>query len=194
MGAQDRSLRKCLLPGRLTLRTPSASLAKRGFSRMGVGQVTVERERSGLAAAILESLPAVVDPPQQLQRRKHLVLPVDVRGVHTSADRALVLESEEADNGALATACKKHANLRWDNLAVFKLKFTPNEVNDFEYFHPSLIGQNRLASINWAVSWWPEAKRALRSSSGGLQLHVGELTVVARIPLATLSGIARDRR
>jgi hypothetical protein len=77
---------------------------------------------------------------------------------NTSADRALVLEREEADNGALATACKKHANCRWYNLAAFKLKFTPNEVNDFDYFHPSLIGQNRLASITWAASWWPEAK------------------------------------
>jgi hypothetical protein len=77
---------------------------------------------------------------------------------NTPADRALVLEREEADNGALATACKRYAHCRWDNLAVFNTKFTPNEVNNFDYFHPSLLGQSRLASITWAASWWPNAK------------------------------------
>jgi hypothetical protein len=66
---------------------------------------------------------------------------------NTSADRALVLEHEGADNCMLATAREKHANCRWGNLTLLKLKFTPNEVNDFDYFHPSLIGQNGLASI-----------------------------------------------
>ena len=77
---------------------------------------------------------------------------------NTPADRALVLQREEADNSALATACKRYARCRWDNLAVFNAKFTPNEINNFDYFHPSLVGQSRLASITWAASWWPYAK------------------------------------
>jgi lysophospholipase L1-like esterase len=77
---------------------------------------------------------------------------------NTANDRALVLARERADNSALAAACKKHTTCKWDNFAVFDTKFTPSDVNTFDYFHPSVIGQNRLAAITWAASWWPKSK------------------------------------
>jgi lysophospholipase L1-like esterase len=77
---------------------------------------------------------------------------------NTPADRQKVLNREKAFNSALAAACKKYAACRWDKLAVFNFKFTPGDVNTLDYYHPSVTGQNRLAAITWASSWWPKSK------------------------------------
>ena len=77
---------------------------------------------------------------------------------NTAADRAKVLKREEAFNSALAAGCKKYSNCRWDGDAVFNFKFTTGDVNDLDYFHPSVAGQKQLASISWSKSWWPKSK------------------------------------
>jgi len=77
---------------------------------------------------------------------------------NTAADRTKVLDREEAFNSALAAACKKYSNCRWDNLAVFNDKFTASDVNNLDYFHPSVVGQNHLAAVTWPTSWWPADK------------------------------------
>ncbi len=77
---------------------------------------------------------------------------------NTTADRALVLKREEAFNSVLGSTCHRYAVCRWDNLAVFHNNFTRAELNPLDYFHPNLLGQNRLAAITWTHSWWPFSK------------------------------------
>jgi lysophospholipase L1-like esterase len=76
----------------------------------------------------------------------------------TSADRNAVLNREKAFNSGLAAACRKYSNCRWDHLAVFNDRYNAGDVNTLDYFHPSVTGQNRLAALTWAVSWWPALK------------------------------------
>ena len=77
---------------------------------------------------------------------------------NTPADRAKVLSREKAFNKAMAAACKRYSDCRWDDSAVFDFNFTAADINTLDYFHPSVIGQNRLASITWAKAWWPRSK------------------------------------
>ncbi|MDA8265227.1 MAG: GDSL-type esterase/lipase family protein [Actinomycetota bacterium] len=76
----------------------------------------------------------------------------------TSADRAFVLKREEAFNSVLGSTCRHYATCRWDDLAVFHNSFTTAELNTLDYYHPNLLGQNRLAAITWAHSWWSSSK------------------------------------
>ncbi|MHB1508054.1 MAG: SGNH/GDSL hydrolase family protein [Acidimicrobiales bacterium] len=77
---------------------------------------------------------------------------------NTTADRALVLKREEAFNSVLGSTCRHYATCRWDDLAVFHNDFTSAELNTLDYYHPNLLGQNRLAAITWTHSWWPSSK------------------------------------
>lgn len=76
----------------------------------------------------------------------------------TPADRLLVLNRERSYNAALASSCGKYPSCRWDGLAVFDYKFTRSEVNALDYYHPDVQGQNRMAAITWAKSWWPRSR------------------------------------
>ena len=62
------------------------------------------------------------------------------------------------DNTALANVCAQFVNCKWDNLATFNYKFTTSDVSTIDYFHPSLTGQNSLASTTWAAGYWPTTK------------------------------------
>ena len=73
---------------------------------------------------------------------------------NTSTERQKVVEQETADNNALATVCAKFANCRWDNYATFNTAFTTKDVSTVDYFHPSVTGQNKLAAVTWAASYW----------------------------------------
>ena len=77
---------------------------------------------------------------------------------NTDAQRQQVLGQEEADNSALQTVCAQYANCKWDNLATFDYSFTTKDVSTVDYFHPSLTGQNSLASVTWGASYWPSTK------------------------------------
>lgn len=43
---------------------------------------------------------------------------------------------------------------KFDGNAVFGYQFTPNDVSTLDYFHPSVTGQSRLASLTGSQSWW----------------------------------------
>jgi lysophospholipase L1-like esterase len=77
---------------------------------------------------------------------------------NTDTQRQQVLSQEEADNSALQTVCAQYANCRWDNLATFNTSFATKDVSTVDYFHPSLTGQNLLASVTWGASYWPSVK------------------------------------
>lgn len=68
--------------------------------------------------------------------------------------RARVLQRVRDYNDVLATACAAYAQCRWDGGAVFSVAFTTSDVSTRDYFHPSLAGQAKLASVSWAAGFW----------------------------------------
>jgi hypothetical protein len=73
---------------------------------------------------------------------------------NTEADRQAVLAREEAFNTILHDVCSQYAFCRFDDYAVFNYEFTTSDVSKLDYFHPSLGGQAKLASLTWQHSWW----------------------------------------
>lgn len=74
---------------------------------------------------------------------------------NTEADRQLVVAQEEADNGVLASVCAEFTQCRWDNLATYDTAFTTADISTVDYFHPSVVGQAKLAAVTWSASYWP---------------------------------------
>jgi lysophospholipase L1-like esterase len=73
---------------------------------------------------------------------------------NTKADRSAVLHQEQRFNQVLGDVCAKHANCRFDHMAVFEYHISTSDVSTLDYFHPSLRGQAALASLTWSASWW----------------------------------------
>lgn len=73
----------------------------------------------------------------------------------TGVQRRQVVQQELADNAVLGSVCRRYANCRWDGNAVYRVRFTPADVGNFDYFHPSLMGQKALASVTWRAGFWP---------------------------------------
>jgi lysophospholipase L1-like esterase len=73
---------------------------------------------------------------------------------NTEADRQAVLAREEAFNEILHDVCGQYAFCRFDDYAVFNYVFSASDVSKLDYFHPSLDGQAKLASVTWQQSWW----------------------------------------
>jgi lysophospholipase L1-like esterase len=74
---------------------------------------------------------------------------------NTAEQRQRVAAQEAADNAALARVCAEFTRCRWDGYATYRTDFTRSEVSTVDYFHPSVAGQNRLAGVAWAASYWP---------------------------------------
>jgi len=72
----------------------------------------------------------------------------------TEDQRQFVRERNVAFNQVLAQECAAYTRCRFDNNAVFNTQFTRADVSTLDYFHPSLTGQARLASITWGATWW----------------------------------------
>jgi lysophospholipase L1-like esterase len=75
----------------------------------------------------------------------------------TKADvrrRARVLQREVDFNTALAKVCAAHVQCRFDGNAVFNVTFSASDISTRDYFHPSLAGQTKLASVSWAAGYW----------------------------------------
>jgi len=69
----------------------------------------------------------------------------------TQADvqRREVVRQRNIDyNAVLAEVCAAYARCHFDGNAVFNTAFTENDVSG-DYFHPSLSGQAKLASVSW---------------------------------------------
>lgn len=72
------------------------------------------------------------------------------------AARQRVLNRVRAFNDVLAEECGEHPNCRFDGYAVFEFSFARRHISKLDFFHPSLSGQGKLASVTWARAWWPD--------------------------------------
>jgi lysophospholipase L1-like esterase len=72
----------------------------------------------------------------------------------TEEQRLQLLELEKSFNDVLASTCAQYAGCRWDAYATFNHPFQTSDVSTVDYFHPSIKGQNTLANITWAASYW----------------------------------------
>ncbi len=74
----------------------------------------------------------------------------------TNAQRQAVVAREKADNGVLSSVCATFSNCRFDKDAVFNYHFSAKQISSFDFFHPSISGQGKLAALSWANSFWPK--------------------------------------
>jgi hypothetical protein len=74
---------------------------------------------------------------------------------NTDADRARVSLQERAYNKILADVCAKYEQCRWDGNAAYNVNMPASDFDTVDYFHPSLNGQNHLASVSWQAGFWP---------------------------------------
>lgn len=64
--------------------------------------------------------------------------------------RRQVAQRVDAYNRELAAACRAYGKrCRWDGGKVHNVRFTLDEVNRLDWFHPSAEGQARLAEVSW---------------------------------------------
>jgi lysophospholipase L1-like esterase len=56
-------------------------------------------------------------------------------------------------NTQLAEVCAAYIHCRFDNNAVFNTVFTPSDVTTRDYFHPSLSGQAKVATVSYAAGF-----------------------------------------
>lgn len=73
---------------------------------------------------------------------------------NTEAARQQVVQREKELNTALGAVCAEFAGCRFDNLATDNIAFTAADVSTVDYFHPSRAGQQKLANVSWAASYW----------------------------------------
>ena len=73
---------------------------------------------------------------------------------HTDDVRRAVQAQEVADNGQLRSVCGAVSYCRYDGDAVYNFAFQPSQVSTVDYFHPSIAGQAKLASLTWTASYW----------------------------------------
>jgi lysophospholipase L1-like esterase len=73
---------------------------------------------------------------------------------NTETQRQAVVTQEAADNLALSNACAQYVNCRWDNYAGYNFSFPASDISTVDYFHPNIQGQNDVARITWAASYW----------------------------------------
>jgi lysophospholipase L1-like esterase len=77
-----------------------------------------------------------------------------LRNSNTESQRQAVVARESADNQILLNACVQYANCRWDNYAGYNLQFPASDISTVDYFHPNIHGQNDIARVTWAASYW----------------------------------------
>jgi lysophospholipase L1-like esterase len=70
------------------------------------------------------------------------------------ARRQQVYQRNVDFNTVLAQTCALYLQCGFDNNAVFNTAFSTADVSSRDYFHPSVSGQARLASVTWAASFW----------------------------------------
>jgi lysophospholipase L1-like esterase len=75
---------------------------------------------------------------------------------YSSADvarRARVRQRNIEYNTQLAEVCAAYVTCRFDGNAVFNTAFVRSDVTTRDYFHPSLVGQAKLAAASWAAGY-----------------------------------------
>jgi hypothetical protein len=73
---------------------------------------------------------------------------------NTEADRQEVVARERVFNQVLRDVCGQYSFCLYDDDATFLYRFSTGDVSKLDYFHPSLAGQAKLASLTWQHSWW----------------------------------------
>jgi lysophospholipase L1-like esterase len=63
--------------------------------------------------------------------------------------RANVRQRNIDDNTVLHDVCAQYAHCRFDNYLGFNTTFVPSDVSSFDYFHPSVAGQAKIAELAW---------------------------------------------
>lgn len=67
--------------------------------------------------------------------------------------RVAFRERLEAYNDQLLAACGRYGpRCRHDGGATYRVRFSLAMLNELDYFHPNVAGQNRLAQVAWSVS------------------------------------------
>lgn len=59
-----------------------------------------------------------------------------------------------AFNNVLADVCSHYTQCRFDGYAAFTTQFSASDVSTRDYFHPSITGEAKLASVTWQASYW----------------------------------------
>jgi lysophospholipase L1-like esterase len=70
--------------------------------------------------------------------------------------RREVDDQVDAYNRALEAACDKYGKkCRWDGGRAHRVRFSLDQVNEIDYFHPDVEGQKKLAEVTWPdrFSW-----------------------------------------
>ncbi len=70
------------------------------------------------------------------------------------ARRAAVAERNVDYDTQLQNVCAAYASCLFDADAVYNVAFTSSDVSG-DYFHPSISGQAKLASVSWGAGYWP---------------------------------------
>lgn len=73
---------------------------------------------------------------------------------NTSEQRQVVANQQRADNDALARVCAEFSQCRWDGYAVYNTSFATSNISTVDYFHPSISGEEVLASVTWTAGYW----------------------------------------
>ncbi len=63
--------------------------------------------------------------------------------------RARVAQRDADFNSQLAAVCALYPRCRYDGNAVFNTTFAASDISTRDYFHPSVAGQAKLASVSW---------------------------------------------
>ena len=64
--------------------------------------------------------------------------------------RREVDDQVDAYNRALEAACDKYGKkCRWDGGRAHRVRFSLDQVNEIDYFHPDVEGQKKLAEVTW---------------------------------------------
>ncbi|MBQ0896619.1 SGNH/GDSL hydrolase family protein [Micromonospora sp. U56] len=71
------------------------------------------------------------------------------------ARRARFRDRIDDYNAQLKAACRAYGTrCRHDGGAVHRVRFTLDEVNGLDWFHPNVAGQNRLADVSFSTAGW----------------------------------------
>jgi lysophospholipase L1-like esterase len=73
----------------------------------------------------------------------------------TSAQQQQIVQQEQAYNQVLGQVCGQFSQCLFDNDAVYNVNLTPADISSVDYVHPSVTGQNELASVAWSAGFWP---------------------------------------
>ncbi len=72
------------------------------------------------------------------------------------ARREAVRQRNVDFNTVLAQVCVAYATqCHFDRNAVFNTVFAASDVSTRDYFHPTVAGQAKLASVTWTAGYWP---------------------------------------